>query len=129
MLGIKSGGWSSPNLHKEWFTMESHKIVKPLTFPLVHNVFKKLIVLNMKTMKTTTTNMIFYMVCINIINPIDIHMRRETKSQNIWSVFQRVHFKRGHSYQGKHEPESWTWVEQGYYVNSYCILMLIIIVN
>jgi hypothetical protein len=33
-------------------------------------------------MITTTTNMIFYMMCINIINSIDIHMRRETKSQN-----------------------------------------------
>lgn len=43
--------------------------------------------------------------------------------------FKRVHFKRGHPYQGKHEHESWTWVEQGYYVNSYCMLMLIIIVN
>jgi hypothetical protein len=39
--------------------MESHKIVKPLTFPLVHNFKKVLIVLNMKTMITTTTNMIF----------------------------------------------------------------------
>lgn len=68
---------------KEWFTVESHKIVKPLTFPLVHNFFLKLIVLNMKTMITTTTNMIFYMMFINIINPIDIHMRRETKSQNV----------------------------------------------
>jgi len=60
--------------------MESHKMVKPLTFPLVHNFKKKIIVLNMKTMITTTINMIFYMMCINIINPIDIHMRRETKS-------------------------------------------------
>jgi hypothetical protein len=81
----------------------------------------------MKTMITTTTNMIFHMMCINRLNPIDIHMRRETKSQNIWSVFQKSTLQKRSFLPRK----TWTWILDMGWTRLLCkfILMLIISVN